>query len=701
MPQQQPQRKKRDDEEILSEARTRFALCEEAEREIRDEALKDQKFLAGDQWDAEDIRRRKAGERPFLTFNKLAPMVQSVSNQVRQNKPAIKVHPESGEARKETAEVLQGLIRHIEYASQADVAYDCAVECSAGCGFGYYRITTEFADEEGFEQEIRIERVLDPFSIYMDPHAQRADKSDAMYAFEMDPVSREQHLREYPDSEVSNFQGGSETAPDWITSDSVLRVKYWRVELEKRTRHQYADGSTGWADEPGPYDETTGGPVQVVATRQVEQRQVRCYTINGIEILEEADWAGKWIPLIPIWGKETIVDGKRKLFSLIRFARDAQQLYNYYKTSIAETLSLASKAPWIGYEGQFKDPRWKNANTVNYAYLEVPRETIGGQPVPLPQRNTFEAPIASLSAGAMQEADDIKSTIGIFDPSLGGEAREKSGVAIARRQAQSNVVNFHFPDNLTRAQVFGGRVLIDLVPKIYDTPRMVRIIGEDEKAKVVLVNEPHINEEGKPVSYMLDAGKYGVTVTTGPSYTTQREEAFDMLSQMAGANPKIMDLGGDLIFQNSDIPGGDQLAERWKKMLPAQLQDDQANQQQIPPQVQQQLQMLSQELQAAHAFGQELMGQVKTKKLELDSRERIAALQAQVELIKTEAQLNAQNAQALLRAELQAIEQKLSMLTAPPAMMPEQPEQPEMMPDQADQAEQPQPAAEPDIPLAA
>jgi hypothetical protein len=656
-PAAKPAKKERDDEKILDEARERYNLAVEAEREIREEAILDLKFLAGEQWDEKDAADRKRAFRPVLTFNKLAPMVQSVSNQVRQNKPAIKVHPEDGTARKETAQVLQGLIRHIEYASNADVAYDSAVESSAGCGFGYFRYITEYVNDEGFDQEIKVERILDPFSVYMDSNAKKADRSDAMWAFVIDRWGKEEYKAKYGDPDAT----GVAFADEWADADQIQVAEYWVVDIEPRTRNQYADGSTGWADE-----EEEDDPREVVNSREVDQRKVKQYIINGSQILEENEWPGKWIPIVPVWGKEMIVEGKRKLFSLIRFARDPQQLYNYYKTSIAETLSLANRAPYIGYEGQFTDPKWKNANTQNYPYLEVRKESIGGQPAPFPQRQQAEPPIMALSHGAMLEADDIKSTIGIFDPSLGAESNENSGVAIARRQNQANVVNFHFPDNLTRAQVFGGRILLDLIPRIYDTARQVRIVGDDEKAKVVMVNAPYFDEEThRQTTHMLDAGRYGATVTTGPSYTTQREEAFDMLTQMAGGNPQIMQIAGDIIFRNSDIPGADELADRWEKTLPPALQPKKPGQQApIPPQLVQQMQASGQMIDQLTAKVHELANIIQTKQIENDSRERIAAMNAQVTLIQTQAQLDAKSAETMLKGELQAITTKLQTLTA-------------------------------------
>lgn len=650
-------------QEILQEARDRLAEVQEAESKIREEARLDVRMLSGKQWKEKDLAEREAAGRPALTFNKLSTMVQSVSNQIRQNRPSITVHPEDGEANEETAKVIQGMIRQIEYDSAANVAYEHSEDCSAGGSFGAFRIVTEYASATSFDQVIRIKRILDPFTAYKDPRAQEHDGSDAKWWIVLgDRITHAEHKRRYPKAEISSFEGVD--CPSWISDEDVQLAEYLKVETVKSgTLNQYADGSTGWAGEDAPLDEM-GESLETVNTRESEEVRIVRYLLNGVEVLEEDEIPSELMTIIPVLGKEMVVDGERELKSLIRDARDPQILYNFYKTGIAETISLANRAPYIGYEGQFTDPRWKTANKVNYPYLEIRRESIGGQPAPFPQRQQFEPPIQALAQGAMLEADDIKGTSGIFNPSLGAEANEKSGIAIRTRQAQSNVVNFHFPDNLTRALVYAGKVLVNMIPRVYDAARQVRIIGEDEKERIVWVNTPYQDPEtGKMTTHILNAGKYGVKVLTEPSSATQKDQTFEQLSQMANGNPKIMELAGDIIFRNSNIRGAELLAERWEKTLPPALQPEKKGQQQeIPQQVQQQMAQMGQMAEQLTAKVQELTQIITGKQMELDSKERIAGMQAQVELIKAQAAIDAQQAQVLLQAEMAAIQQKMEML---------------------------------------
>lgn len=653
-------------EELVKEARERFQECQEAEREIREEAAKDLRFLAGDQWPIGVKHERELAGRPALTINKLPTYLAQVTNDARQNSPAIDINPVDSGADIETAEILQGIVRHIEVDSDAQVAYQTAHDYSAGCSFGVFRVLTEYCDERSFNQDIKIKRIDDPFTVWFDPHAREVDRCDAKFAFVITRYSKDEFKRRWPKSETitSNYWDGQvEHTDGWITDDSVQVGEYWYIEETARTLLMLSTGQSVYQDE------IKGGAmppeIEILMKRSVQTRKVKCATLNGGEVLEEEDWAGKWIPLIPVYGKEVVVEGKRMLFSLIRFARDPQALYNYYKTAQAETVGLSPKAPWVGVEGQFEghELEWKTANVTNHAYLEYKPVSISGTPAPPPHRNTYEPPIQALSIGALQASDDIKATTGIFDASLGAKSNETSGIAIQRRQHEGDVANFHFIDNLSRAMRHCGRILLDLIPKIYDTPREVRIIGEDQEQKVIRVNQQWTNDQGKAVNYDLSVGKYDVTVTTGPSYTTQRQEAFAMLTELAKAYPALLQIAGDIIFRWSDVPGANQLADRMKKMLPPGLGDDGgADDKSKLAAATQQLQQLSQQNEQLTAAVHDLSGTVETKRLELESKERMNALNAQTQLVIAEAKLGSLEAVEMLKHEFAAINARLNLL---------------------------------------
>lgn len=697
----------RKDEDILSTARTRLTLAQTAEYDIRSEARCDLEFAAGQQWNNQDRQLREAGveqRRPCLTFNKLNGPLNQVANEARMNKPSIEVHPVDSLADPDTAKVIQGMIRHIEYVSKADEVYDTGLEQSAAGSFGYFRVDTRYCGPDSFDQELVIERIVDPFAIYIDPFAKEADKSDMRWAFELELIPRDDYKQEYGDTAVAQanfFVGGTNPVPSWVSNEGVLIARYWEVTNEKKklVAIEREDGSITavleedlkklqgiWIRALGP----DGKPIE----RETEIRKITRYKINGHEILDQTDWPGQWIPILPVLGKEMYIEGDRYLFSVVRFARDAQRLYNYYRSSEAETVALGTKAPWIGVKGAFRDPRWRTANVVPWAYLEYEPLDIAGQPAPPPTRNAIEPPIQAYSAGAAQASDDIKATTNIFDASLGQRSNETSGIAIRQRQGQAGLSNFHFVDNLNRAIRQCGVILCDLIPKIYDTAREVRILGEDSKQQIVKVNQNFYDDQtGGPRCYDLASGKYDVTISIGTS-KTQRQEAFETLTQFAQAYPQLIQIAGDIIFSNADFPGGDKLAERLKKALPPELRDQPEGQQRIPPAIAAQVAQMNQAIEQLTAALNKQNEEIRTQKikaesdmqieiLKLESSDRQAALKAQVDLFKATEQMTSVENVALLKAELAAaqeqirrmesgaaVEEDAAQLAPPPPAMP-------------------------------
>lgn len=644
-------------ESFLAKARERFKLAQEAEARIREEALADLEFRAGRQW-PDDVRsQRTLDKRPCLTINRLPSIIKQVTNEQRQNRPAIKVSPVDDHADPETAEVIQGIVRHIEVNSNADQAYDKAHEDAVTMGFGYFRVVTEYLDPRSFDQEIVIKRIRNPFTVYFDPACQEPDYSDARFAFIVEEVSKDEYKELYPRSEMAgltDFASVGDRAAGWLTGSSVRVAEYFYVEKQPRTLAVLADGSVVFLEE-------VPEGAQVVAKRETQVPTVHWCKINGIEKLEETAWPGQWIPIVPVLGDELDINGERQLIGMVRDAKDPQRMYNYWATAETEMIALAPRAPFIGAEGQFEghEVAWKQANVRNFAYVEYKPTSVAGHPIPPPQRQVFEPPIQAISMARMQSAEDLKATTGIYDASLGARSNETSGVAIQARQREGDVANFHFTDNLSRAIRHCGRILIDLIPKVYDTPRVVRIIGADEQQKTVQVNQPFM-EGGVNKLYDLSVGRYDVTVSAGPSFMTKRQESVASMMELTKTYPQLAQIAGDLLVKNMDWPGADQIAERLKKLLPPELQDDEEKP--IPPCVQAQMNALMEQHKQLTAALDQATEALNTKKLELESRERIEALKVQADLVKTEAQLASKEGIELLRAEIAAISRRLDVL---------------------------------------
>lgn len=648
--------------QFLETARKRFAAAEEAERRIRDEYLKDLYFVAGEQWDDAVLEERRQQRRPALTFNSLPTFVQQVANEARQSKPSVKFSPVDSASDLDTAKIYEGIARHIQYRSKADIAFEEALVYSTAGSFGYVGLTTDYVRDNSFDQEIRFRQFPEPLSVYgvLIPSCRR---ERVPWAFVVEDISEDEFKERYPGSELASLSWDSaRNLCDWVGEKTVRVAEYWYTETKRRKLLLLTDGTQLYRDE---VDDVPKEAIE--KERDVLQRTVKMCVTNGLEILDETEWAGDCIPIFAVLGRVLVIDGVPQVFSLVRFMRDPTKLVNIYKSAIAENIGKANRTQVIGYKGQFEgvERMWQESNVRNLAYLEVNPLTINSNLAPLPQIHQFEPAIQALSVAAAQEIDDLKRISGIYDASLGSEGNEKSGIAILRRQNQSSVTNLHFIDNLKRAQEEAGCALGYLIPRVYDTARQVRIMGEDEKERVVTVNAPAVDPEtGEQTNYLLEADKYDVAVSTGPTYATKRQEAFDLLTQISQAYPQLVQVGGDIIFRNSDIPGADELADRLKKTLPPGLADDDKAQQ-IPPEVKAQLDQAGQIINQLMDEREKLSSGVELKRLELESRERIAAIQAQVDLAKTEATLTSKENIELLYSEIEQIKSNIAALAAP------------------------------------
>jgi hypothetical protein len=611
--------------DMLSVARKRLNTAIGALGESREDELDDLRFYAGSpdnqfQWPADVLATRGAVQgqtinaRPCLTINKLPQHVRQVTNDQRQNRPSGKVIPADENADIEVAEIFDGVVRHIEYISDADVAYDTACENQVSYGEGYFRILTEYCDDESFDQDLKIGRIRNSFSVYMDPTIQDPCGSDAEWCFITEDILKDDYERLFPDANpISTLQTlgvGDQSLSQWLNEDTVRIAEYFYVTYEPRELNLYYGNIAVLSGTPEDKMMKAQG-MKPMKSRQAEFRKVHWAKINGFEVLEEGIWAGKYIPVIRVVGNEYEIDGRLQVSGLVRNAKDAQRMYNYWVSQEAEMLALAPKAPFIGYGGQFEgyEHQWKTANTTNWPYLEVNPDVTDGQggTLPLPQRALPPMAQNGLIAAKMGASDDIKGTTGQYDSSLGATSNERSGKAILARERQTDTGTYHYVDNLARAIRYCTRQLVDLIPKIYDTERIARIIGEDGESSSIKVNpdqqEPVkkiVNEQGIVLEkiYNLGVGKYDVCVTTGPSYLTKRQEALESMGNLLQGNPELWAVAGDLFVKHMDWPGAQELSKRLAKTLDPKLLSDEDD-----PALQaanQQIQAMGQEMEQMH-----------------------------------------------------------------------------------------------------
>ena len=637
-----------DDMSDLEDYAKRFDDHVSRESENREAALEDIRFARlGEQWPERIKKDRQQEGRPCLTINRLPTFIRQVVNDGRMNKPQIKVKAVDDNGDEETAEVLSGLIRNIEYVSQASNAYDMALESAVTCGMGFFRICTDYTAEDEFTQDILIKRITNPLSVVFDSYSDSIDGSDWKEAFLVDWITKDEYRSRFggkkKDDDITSFSSSVVDGLHEAESDLVRIAEHWEIIETPNTLYLMSDGSViskkeldkDHPDFPGLTigELLAANGITVARDRKSIERKVK-QRILGAEILSEEDWAGKHIPIIPVFGDEVFHQGKRTLKSLIRDAKDAQQMLNFWRTASTELVALAPKTPFIGQVGSFKTDakKWATANVKSHPFIEYD----GMQP---PARQSFAGPPAGALQEALNASDDIKSILGLYDASMGARSNETSGKAIMARQREGDVSTFHFIDNLSKSISHAGRILVDLIPKIYDTPRIVRTLGLDGESKAVKVNEP-TEHHGVQRIFDLKTGKYDVAVDTGPSFTTQREEAATQMMELLRAFPQAAPFIGDLLAKNLDWPGADEIADRLKAMLPPQIQKQEG--QNLPPEVTGQMQQMQQQMQKMNQIIQQ--GGAKLKELEADRAGEarkldIDAYKAETDRLKVQAEI--------------------------------------------------------------
>lgn len=636
---------------VFDEALELYETSVAADSINRENQREDIKFIKmREQWPESVRRQREEDGRPCLTIDQLGPVVRQVVNDCRLNKPEIKVKPVDSHGDPKTAEIIGGLIKNIEYTSNADVAYDTAVDYAVSSSRGYMRVSSEYATDDAFEQDLVIQHVADPLTIIPDVYSTAADSSDWNYCFVLERVTRADYAKRFRGKEVVDWSDLTTLTNDWFGDDCAMIAEYWkRVEVPAwvamlsngETQKFDEEPSVGDMVEEGvplvdpmtgemAIDPMTGEvawqeePVTVLAVRETKSYKVTQYILSGKQILDTVEWPGKFIPIVPVYGEDFVYEGRRYFVSLVRPAMDAQRMKNYWRSTSTELVALAPRAPWVGNESAFQGEdaaKWETANSENHAFLSVPD---GHQ---LPQRQTSP----TIPAGALQEAanatDDIKTITGVYDASLGARSNETSGRAIMARQREGDVSTFNFIDNLSRAIRHLGRIIVDLIPHYYSVDRMIRIINPDGEPESVHITTPEQMQEyqakvAQSVEqmekvYSLGVGKYDVAVESGPATTTQRQEANEFFVSLIQAVPQYADIIAPFALKTFDAPGVTDLVKEIEARM--QQQQQAASQPQQPtPEDQMKMQEAQAKLQAQQQKDQQDFF-VKQEELRIDA----------------------------------------------------------------------------------
>lgn len=638
------------DQELLTEAKARFKRCQDFESDARARFTDDLKFVNADsdngwQWPDSIRLSRQDDAKPMLTINKTRQHALMVINESKENKPGVRVNAVGGDASYDSAQVYEGVIRHIEYQSNAADAYDTALDFQVKGGIGYWRVVSDYAGDDSFDQELFIRPMRNPLAVYMDPDIKEIDGSDSKFCFIFDDMKREDFNRKYPNWKDEVGDGAFGEYNDWCTKDTVRVAEYYYVSYKKDTlvalpvpgpdgmpRIEMLKLSDLRRDMPdlakvAMADET-------IQRRTIQTPRVEWCMIAGDQIIDRSTWPGSTIPVVRVVGEEVVIEGKLDRKGHVRNLKDPQRMYNYWSSSAVEHVALQTKTPYLADTRAIEgfEAYWDTANTENHAYLPYNSVDDQGQPIAPPSRQESPQMSAGYIQGMQAAAEEMKMVSGQNDALMGAPTQEIAGVAIARRQKQADRSTMHFRDNLAKAIRYTGKILIDVIPFIYDTPRTIRILAEDGSDDTVQINpqqqQPMVEQpkqdgtDGVDRAFNPAMGKYEVVADSGPSYSSKREEAFDAMTALAVQNPQLLAIAGDLYMKAADFPMADELAERFKNSIPANIRGE------GPPPELEQAQQTIQQLQAQLAAAMQAAADNDQKAADKDKKNEIDAFKA-------------------------------------------------------------------------
>lgn len=632
--------------DIVTQARERYELAKEAWGPIYDKARDDLRFLSDEpdaQWETSILQQRKDAGLNCITLDKTDQTVNQVVNNIKQNTPCINVIPDGQGGTSETAEDFKGIIKGIEYSSRADSAYDTAAENAVKARLGFIRVDHDYAYDEGFEQKLCIKRVINPLACYIDPASTEIDGSDAEWGFVIDTMKVGTFKKKYPGKNPISFDADKKkSGGDAKDDDDLMIAEYFVKSEETRDIALMADGSVKDFAEGLTY----------VAKRTVAKVSIKRYKLSGADELEGTSFPGKYVPIIPVYGKEAWEDGKRRLQSLISKVKPGARLHNLWASIETDILLKASRAPIVAPEGATEAHAKDYKNPDKTPVLRYTQYDSQGRTLDAPKRlDPFPVPTGVVNA-RRESVDDIKAAMGIYNASLGAQSNETSGVAIARRAAQGDTATFHFGDNLVKSIEHVGRILVFAAPEIYDTERELLSVDGEEKTSIVKVNGADVAEgQKRPID--LKKGRYTVRVTTGPNTSTRRQETFESLKEIFQGQPDLIKVFGDIFFRAGDFTGSQALADRAEKLLPPGLKDDGTN---VDPEKQQltaQVAQMEQALQVAQQQLQQKDDSLQTQKQLIESDIENKELKAVLDIERKQSALEKKE------ADLKMLEQRL------------------------------------------
>lgn len=587
------------DETLVLEAQKRFKRCSEWEDTSRKLFKEDIKFSNGDsdngyQWPDAQRKTRDFDAKPCLTINKTFQHNLLIINDIRQNMPTGVVHPVGDEGTYKSAEIFEGIIRHIEYQSNAKAAYQTAVEHQVQGGIGYWRICTDYADEKSFDQELYIRRIKDSLMVMLDCDCNEFDGSDANYGFVFSDYAHDQFSAKYSidAAEIASTSSGVGDGDSWIQRDTIRVCEYYRRHFTKDELWAIPkeDGSGYHTVKRSELPDNLRAQAEAnkgTKRRPIKNVEVQWFLIGGNRVLEKSIIPCDYIPIVRCVGWETVIDGKLDRKGHTRQLKDPQRMYNYWASSAVEHVALQGKQPYIGDLRSFEglEQYWKDANKENYAYLPYNGVDDDGNPIQAPQRQQPPVMAQGYIQGLQNAANEMAMVSGQYQNQFGAPGPEEAGVAIQMRRRQGGISTFHYSDNFAQAVRFSCRILLNMIPRVYDTKRVIRVLAIDGKQSEITINP--VQQQGVVVQNITatdvqtifnpNVGTFDVVAEAGPNYQTRREEAFAAMTQIIGQNEKLMGVAGDLMFKSADFPMADEIATRIGRTIPDEIKTGNAN----------------------------------------------------------------------------------------------------------------------------
>jgi len=653
------------DDKIILEAKRRFKACQEWEGTARKNFEYDYKFVHGDsvnmyQWDSWVVGDRVTTQRPCLTINKTMQHCLQIINDGKQNKPGVNIRPVGDTASFEAAQIYEEIIRHIEYISNAETIYDSAAEFQVFGGIGYWRIVTDYASEDSFDQEIFIKRIKDPRSVYLDPDIDEIDGSDARFGFIFVDKPKDLFRTQYPNFvEVAGNTAlfGASINDGWFTRNHVRVAEYFR-KIEKPDNYIYFELPESQEPIEGYKSQLPKQAVEYFEDikkregnlplsdrsyreKKVVRGDIEWYKIAGNIIIERKAWLGKYIPIVRIVGQETVIDGQMDRKGHVRPLLDPQRIYNVNSSANVEYGALQAKSPITASQDAVEgfEEYYKTANNTNHAWLPYNQYDEDGNKLDRPERMAPPQPSPAYVKQLEIAQNEMMMVSGQYQAQMGENENAKSGIAITQRQRQGDRATFHFVDGQSVGTRFTGKILIDLIPKIYNTKRVINIEAKDGTVLNLTIDPNHeealtklVPEDQDPIHQKIikaifnpNIGKYAVISDTGPSFATRRQEAFNALTQIASQNKEFMGIAGDILWKVADFPEAQVLAQRWRRIIPPNISGDAPN-----PQMTEAMNKAAQQIEQQLAVIANQQKELADKTRELDLKEREIALKENV-----------------------------------------------------------------------